>query len=112
MTNRFENLLGASERQSRELRLSMLVSIQPKTFAKWPRRICRVALVEVEDVCASGPRVAAEGQGFRTKDSYVCGGLPITRRCDRYNVEAGFSIKKKSVLGGLHHEYRLERVAA
>jgi len=31
---------------------------------------------------------------------------------DRYNVPEEFSIKKKSILGGLHHEYRLERIAA
>src|ERR1017187_843489 len=39
-------------------------------------------------------------------------GLPIVHLSHRYNVADGFSIKKKSILGGLHHEYRLERIAA
>ena len=39
-------------------------------------------------------------------------GLPVARQIHRYDVAEGFSIKKKSVLGGLHREYRLERVAA
>jgi putative transposase len=39
-------------------------------------------------------------------------GLPVARQTDRHNVPDGFSIRKKSILGGLHHEYRLERIAA
>jgi hypothetical protein len=39
-------------------------------------------------------------------------GLPVVHLSHRYNVGEGFSIKKKSVLGRLHHEYRLERTAA
>jgi hypothetical protein len=36
--------------------------------------------------------------------------LPVVHLSHRY--KDGFSIKKKSILGGLHHEYRLERIAA
>jgi transposase InsO family protein len=39
-------------------------------------------------------------------------GLPVLDLSHRYNVADGFSIKKKSILGGLHHEYRLGRTAA
>jgi putative transposase len=39
-------------------------------------------------------------------------GLPVDRNGHRHNVPEGFAIKKKSVLGGLHHEHRLERIAA
>jgi putative transposase len=38
--------------------------------------------------------------------------LPIASQVRRYNVPAGFSVKKKPIPGGLHHEYRLERIAA
>jgi transposase InsO family protein len=38
--------------------------------------------------------------------------LPTIRQNHGYDVPEGFSIKKRSILGGLHHEYRLERIAA
>lgn len=39
-------------------------------------------------------------------------GSPVTARTPRHAVSGGFSIKKKPILGGLHHKYRLERIAA
>lgn len=39
-------------------------------------------------------------------------GSPVTEQIRRHLVPDGFSIKKKPILGGLHHEYRLERIAA
>ncbi len=36
----------------------------------------------------------------------------LAREWARHEVPEGFLIKKESVLGGLHHEYRLERTAA
>jgi len=39
-------------------------------------------------------------------------GLPVGRQVHRHDIPDGFSIKKKSILGGLHHEFRLERIAA
>jgi putative transposase len=39
-------------------------------------------------------------------------GLPVLQQIHRQAVSEGFAIKKKSILGGLHHEYRLERIAA
>jgi hypothetical protein len=36
-------------------------------------------------------------------------GSPVT---EQIRFSNGFSIKKKSILGGLHHEYRLEGIAA
>ena len=39
-------------------------------------------------------------------------GLPVRRQIHRHEDSEGFLIKKKSILGGLHHEYRLEKVAA
>ncbi len=39
-------------------------------------------------------------------------GLPLAHQDHRYDVAGEFSIKKKSILGGLHQEYRLERIAA
>lgn len=39
-------------------------------------------------------------------------GSPVTAQIRRHAVSDGFSIKKKPILGGLHHEYRLERTAA
>jgi putative transposase len=37
-------------------------------------------------------------------------GSPVAPQICRPAVSDGFSIKKKSILGGLHHEYRLERM--
>jgi putative transposase len=39
-------------------------------------------------------------------------GLPVKGQIPRHEVPEGYVIKKKSILGGLHHEYRLEKVAA
>jgi len=39
-------------------------------------------------------------------------GPPVAEQIRRHAVSDGFSIKKKSILGGLHHEYRLERMVA
>jgi transposase InsO family protein len=39
-------------------------------------------------------------------------GSPVTGQIPRHAVADGFSIKKKSILGGPHHEYRLTRIAA
>jgi putative transposase len=39
-------------------------------------------------------------------------GSPVTEQIRRHVVPDGFSIKKKPILAGLHHEYRLERIAA
>jgi putative transposase len=39
-------------------------------------------------------------------------GSPVAQQIRRHVVSDGFSIKKKSILGGLHHEYRLERMVA
>jgi len=39
-------------------------------------------------------------------------GLPVKRQIHRHEVPEGFLIKKKSILSGLHPEYRLHRVAA
>jgi transposase InsO family protein len=38
-------------------------------------------------------------------------GLPATQM-GTHNIPAGFGLRKKAVLGGLHHEYRLERMVA
>jgi hypothetical protein len=37
-------------------------------------------------------------------------GLPVREQVQKHEVPEGFLVKKKSVLGGLHHEYRFERV--
>jgi len=39
-------------------------------------------------------------------------GLPVERQIHRHEFPQGFLIKKQSILGGLHHEYRLEKIAA
>ena len=39
-------------------------------------------------------------------------GLPAKRHIHTHEVPEGFSIKERSILKGLHHEYRLRRVAA
>jgi len=38
--------------------------------------------------------------------------LPVERQIQRHEFPEGFMIKKQSILGGLHHEYRLEKIAA
>ena len=37
-------------------------------------------------------------------------GLPVERQIQRHEIPEGLLIKKKSILGGLHHEYRFERL--
>ena len=39
-------------------------------------------------------------------------GLPVIWQGERHKVSASLRVRKKPVLGGLHHEYRLESVAA
>jgi putative transposase len=39
-------------------------------------------------------------------------GSTIAEQTHRHVISGEFSIKKKSILGGLHHEYRLESIAA
>src|SRR5260370_107656 len=39
-------------------------------------------------------------------------GLPVRGQVQRHEVPEGFVIKQRSVLGPLHHEYRLQRIAA
>jgi hypothetical protein len=39
-------------------------------------------------------------------------GLPVEPNADRHALPDGFEIVCKPVLGGLHHEYRLEKRAA
>jgi putative transposase len=39
-------------------------------------------------------------------------GLPVERQIQRPEFPEGFTIKKQSILGGLHHEHRLEKIAA
>jgi transposase InsO family protein len=39
-------------------------------------------------------------------------GLPVEPNADRHALPEGFEVVGKPVLGGLHHEYRLERKAA
>lgn len=39
-------------------------------------------------------------------------GLPVKLQDRRHEVAKRYLIKKKSILGGLHHEYRLDKVAA
>jgi putative transposase len=39
-------------------------------------------------------------------------GLPVRRQIQRHKIPKRFLIKKKAILGGLHHEYRLEKIAA
>ncbi|HLY61483.1 MAG TPA: integrase core domain-containing protein [Terriglobia bacterium] len=38
--------------------------------------------------------------------------LPVNQQIHRHEVPESFLIKKKAILSGLHHEYRLQRVAA
>jgi hypothetical protein len=38
--------------------------------------------------------------------------LRPAQQFDGYDVPDGFAIKKRSIIGGLHREYRLERIVA
>ncbi len=39
-------------------------------------------------------------------------GLPVEPSLERHRLPEGFRVASDSVLGGLHHEYRLEKIAA
>jgi hypothetical protein len=39
-------------------------------------------------------------------------GGAIPRKMHGHKVPSGVAIKKRAILGGLHHEYRLEQAAA
>src|SRR6266849_1626272 len=39
-------------------------------------------------------------------------GLSLLRSMDRHELPPGYRVRKKPILAGLHHEYRLEKVAA
>jgi putative transposase len=39
-------------------------------------------------------------------------GLPVPLQKQRHQIPMGYRVKAKSILGGLHHEYRLEKIAA
>jgi len=39
-------------------------------------------------------------------------GLPVPRQKQRHQIPMGYQVKAKPILGGLHREYRLEKMAA
>ena len=39
-------------------------------------------------------------------------GLPVTVQKQRHQIPEGYRVKAKPILGGLHHEYHLEKIAA
>jgi putative transposase len=39
-------------------------------------------------------------------------GLPVLRQKQRHQIPTGYRVSAKAILGGLHHEYRLEKIAA
>jgi putative transposase len=39
-------------------------------------------------------------------------GLPVPLQKQRHQIPAGYRVSAKPILGGLHHEYRLEKIAA
>jgi putative transposase len=39
-------------------------------------------------------------------------GLPVPLQKQRHQIPAGYRVRTKPILGGLHHEYRLEKIAA
>jgi putative transposase len=39
-------------------------------------------------------------------------GLPVPLQKQRHQIPAGYRVRAKPVLGGLHHKYRLEKIAA
>jgi putative transposase len=38
--------------------------------------------------------------------------LPVPRQQQRHQIPKGYRVSAKPILGGLHHEYRLEKIAA
>jgi putative transposase len=48
------------------------------------------------------------GPGFPEARS----GLPVSLQEQRHQIPAGYRVSARSILGGLHHEYRLEKIAA
>jgi putative transposase len=40
------------------------------------------------------------------------GGLPVPLDTQRHQIPTGYRVRAKPILGGLHHEYRLEKIAA
>jgi putative transposase len=39
-------------------------------------------------------------------------GLPVPPQTQRYQIAQAHRLSAKPILGGLHHEYRLEKIAA
>jgi putative transposase len=39
-------------------------------------------------------------------------GLPVPLQEQRHRIPTGFQVRAQPILGGLHHEYRLEKIAA
>jgi putative transposase len=39
-------------------------------------------------------------------------GLPVPLEEQRHRIPTGYQVRAKSILGGLHHEYQLEKIAA
>jgi transposase InsO family protein len=39
-------------------------------------------------------------------------GLPVPRQKQRHQIPVGYRVSARPILGGLHHEYRLEKMAA
>ena|SRR5580704_9667085 len=77
-----------------------LVIVKPETFIGWHKRAFQIFW-----------RWKSRG-GRRPGIPDPPPGSPVAAQICRHAVSDGFSIKKKSILGGLHHEYRLERIAA
>jgi hypothetical protein len=72
--------------------------------------VCNVAVPDDVDpgirnipalINSLGPGIPDLGEAFAT-----------TRNCHRHQVAPDSKVVARSVLGGLHHEYRLERIAA
>jgi putative transposase len=57
--------------------------------------------------CQARPH-ASLGPGLPEPGDY----LPVTRQKQRHQIPVGYRVSTKPILGGLHHEYRLEKIAA